>query len=97
MRRAVLKLKEPNPLNLFGLRRLDFAPPHFECITIPLSYNLEQSIERWIIKNLKGRFFMVKTTGVDKSDTINVLFKIGFEDRRELSLFTLGCPHLKYK
>jgi hypothetical protein len=93
----VLKLKEPNALNLFGLRRIELAPPHYESITVPLSYNLEHSIERWIMSHLKGRFFIVKTTGVDNTDSINVLFKIGFEDKRELSLFTLGCPHLKYK
>lgn len=91
------KLKEPNPLNLFGLRRLNLAAPHFEYITIPLSYNLEDSIEKWIIKHLKGRFFIIKTTGIDKTDSVTVLFKIGFEDNRELSLFTLGCPYLKYK
>jgi hypothetical protein len=91
------KIKEPNPLNLFEMRKLDRIPPHFEFISIPLSYNLQRTIEKWILYNLKGRFYVDRNIDLDSTDTIHSVIKIGFEDGKEMSYFTLACPHLKYK
>ena len=91
------KLKEPNPLNFFKLRKIDKIPPHFEFISIPLSYNLQSSIEKWIVSNLKGRFYLDKNIDLDGTDTIQSVLKVGFEDGKEMSYFTLACPYLKYK
>ena len=55
-----LKLKEPNALNFFKLRKLKRIPPHFEFISLPQTYNLQNSIEKWIITNLKGRYYIDK-------------------------------------
>ena len=39
-----MKLKEPNALNFFGLRRSNIPPPHFEYILLPPRYNLDKSL-----------------------------------------------------
>lgn len=57
-----------------------------------MKYNLEKSIIDWIEDKLNGRFYVGKT--INESNTIGL--KIGFEDAKELSYFTLACPHLKY-
>lgn len=92
----MIKIKEPNPLNLFDIRRLKVPPRHFEYISIPIRYNLLDSITKWIVDNCKGRFYVGKTVDVDGSNTVSQMLKIGFEDPKEMSYFTLACPHLKY-
>ncbi len=90
------KLKDPNPLNFFDVRILKVPPRHFEYISVPIRYNLQDSITKWIQDNLKGRFYVGKSIEVDDTNSVNNMLKIGFEDGKELSLFTLACPHLKY-
>jgi len=87
-----LKLKEPNALNVFNLRTMTVPPPHFEYTTIPVRYNLESAIDSWIISHLKGRYYIGRGVSAEQDPII----KIGFEDPKELSFFTLACPHLKY-
>lgn len=92
------KIEEPNPLNFYGVRQLRIPPPHFEYIDIELgTYNLEQSIINWIFENLKGRFFVGNTTKLDDTKQFKRVIRIGFEDAKELSFFTLACTLLKYK
>ena len=93
---TLLKLKEPNALNFFGIRKLKMLPPHFEYASFPLSYNLERSIEKWIVDNLKGRYYIGRDIGVKSDEGIEVVIKVGFETARELSYFNLACPLLKY-
>lgn len=90
------KIKEPNPLNLFEIRRLKVPSPHCDYINIPRRYNLEQSLIKWITENLKGRYYIGDAIMLRDSGTETVC-KIGFEDAKELSYFTLACPLLKYK
>lgn len=90
-----MKLKEPNHLNFFSLRKFNAAPPHFEYIVIPMKYNIEDAVSRWIEAHLKGRFYIGKTLSIESSK-ITTCIKIGFEEPKELSYFTLACPHLKY-
>ena len=54
------KLKDPNALNFFKLRKLNRIPPHFEFISVPLTYNLQGSIEKWIMANLKVGTISIK-------------------------------------
>jgi len=96
MNKILHKFKEPNPLNLFGIRQLKVPSPHCDYIKIPLRYNLERSIQKWIDDNLKGRYYIGTTVAITDSSTETVC-KIGFEDTKELSYFTLACPLLKYK
>jgi hypothetical protein len=91
-----VKLKEPNPLNFYGVRQVDILPVHFEVVTTPMTYNLSESIVSWIQRNLKGRFYVGK--GISTIDSqLESIIKIGFEDPKEASYFTLACPHLKYR
>lgn len=92
----MLNLKEPNPLSFFGIRKLKVPPGHFEYIVLPMHYNLEDALVRWIDDHLKGRYYIGKTISVDSSKLVTNAIKIGFEDPKELSYFTLACPHLKY-
>jgi hypothetical protein len=91
------KLKEPNFLNLFGSRKSKTIVPYFEYISIPYTYNIEESLNKWIVKNLKGRYFVGKTVDVlPQTNTVETLMKVGFEDSKEMSYFMLACPLLKY-
>lgn len=89
--------KQPNPLNFFEIRMLKVPPPHFEYLTTPMRYNLQSSIEKWITDNLRGRFYVGKCVDINSEDQLDTLLKIGFEEPKELSYFTLACPLLKYK
>ena len=92
------KLKEPNALNLFNIRRSKVFVPHYEYITIPYTYNIEESLNKWVLRHLKGRYFLGKSVGVSSNNgrTDNFI-KVGFEDPKEASYFMLACPLLKYK
>lgn len=89
-----MKLKQPNPLNYFKVRSTQYLPRHFEVVSLPISYNMESSIEKWIFENLKNRYYVSreKTRNFGHSN-----IKVGFEDPKEASYFMLACPHLKYK
>lgn len=92
-----LKIKKANPLDFYQLRQPKSCPLHFQYISIPLQYNLEKTIIKWITENLRGRFYVGKTLKLDSNNNILESFRIGFEEPKELSYFTLACPHLKYK
>ena len=89
------KIRKPNALNLFELRTPQSPPLHFEYILISQRYNLENTIAKWIDDNLKGRFYIGKTVCI-KHDKLVESLKVGFEQPKELSYFTLACPYLKY-
>ena len=87
------RLSSPNPLDLFNIREMPVAPPHFQYTEVELKYNLETALNNWIDHNLKGRFFVGKSVN---EHGINCI-KVGFEEGKELSYFNLACPHLRYK
>ena len=72
-----MKLKEPNALNFFEVRRANLPAPYFEYILLPTRYNLEQSLVKWIEQNLKGRFYVGKTIGVTNTNSIENMTKVG--------------------
>ena len=88
-------IKKINPYNLFKLRKLERPPQHFEYMDVPLTYNLEEAVCKWIDSNLKSRYYVGKTLSL-KDNQIKIVYRVGFEDAKELSYFTLACPHLKY-
>jgi len=97
-KRVQTKLKEPNALNFFNARKSKTTVPYFEYIAIPFTYNLEESLNKWIMRNLKGRYFVGVTVDVTKNtNKVETLLKVGFEDSKEMSYFMLACPLLKYK
>lgn len=92
----MIKTKQLNALNLFDLRRFEVPPGHFEYIRIPMKYNLEDSLSKWIEDNLKGRYYLGRSLSLDDNNQTAISIKIGFEEAKELSYFTLACPYLKY-
>ena len=91
-----MKLKEPNPLDVLGLRRVKFCPPHFATIDVQRKYNIDKAMCDWIEDNLSGRYFFGNSLGFKEDNGINQTARIGFEQEKELSFFMLACPHLKY-
>jgi hypothetical protein len=93
-----LKNGKPNPLNYFNLRRVEFACPHFKYLTIekytPL---LARQIDAWIKHNLNNRYYIGQGIALDHNNTIIYTTKIGFESEKELSFFTIACPHLQQR
>jgi hypothetical protein len=72
-----------NPLNVHGLRRLTFCPPHFDRMYFDLKTS-EKKIVLWVLENLQGRFFF--------SDVlIDAQIKkcIAFEEASEIMVFGL--------
>lgn len=92
----MFKTNKPNPYNFFEIRRSSHPCEHFEFINLPLKYNLEQSISKWISDHMKGRYYIGKSLKLSDDNAIENILKVGFEDPKEMSYFTLACPHLKY-
>lgn len=93
-----LKNGKPNPLNYFGLRRVEFACPHFKYTVID-KYNptFVKSIDSWITKNLNNRYYIGQEILLDNSNTIIYGTRIGFESEKDLSFFTIACPLLQIR
>ena len=91
-----MKLKDPNPLDVLDIRRVNFCPPHFATVSIPRRYNLDQAICDWIISNLSGRYFFGNSVHLDEGKNFVPQHYVGFESSKELSFFMLACQHLKY-
>ena len=91
-----LKNGKPNPLNYFDLRRVEFAAPHFKYTTLD-KYNPStvRTIDAWIKKNLNNRYYIGQGIALDHTNTITYTTRIGFESEKELSFFTIACPHLQ--
>jgi len=92
------RLDNPNPLNFYEARQVTILPPHFDSMSasIPI-YNLEGTIIKWIMENLKGRFYVGNIVALKSNNSFEKQLEVGFEDQKELSYFTLACPYLKYK
>ena len=93
----MIKNKKLNPLNIFGIRKSVVAQPHFEYVNLPLKYNLEDSLTKWIEKNLRNRYYVGKNVILDDDNKITKVITVGFEETKDMSYFMLACPHLKYK
>jgi hypothetical protein len=93
----MLKHGEANPLNIYGLRRLNYCPPHFEEVLFDL-YVHEKYLTDWIYENLEGRFYMGQRTVVrppneaDKPTFIQTV--VAFENASEATYFSMFLPQL---
>jgi hypothetical protein len=93
-----LKNGKPNPLNYFDLRRVEFAAPHFKYITIDkFSPTLTKNLNYWIKNNLNNRYYIGQSIGLDTNNTFIYTTIIGFESEKELSFFTIACPHIQQR
>lgn len=84
----MLKELAPNPLNVFGLRRLDYCPPYFHKVSFQLRTS-EKDISDWIWTNLEGRFFYGDLYFFNSSGKIDFEKTAGFESPGEASYFAL--------
>lgn len=85
----MLKHNEINPLNVFGLRRLNHCPPHFERLLFDLRAT-EKDITDWIYENLASRFYFEDyITVLSSTGQLGMCKCIAFEDASELSYFGL--------
>lgn len=93
-----LKNGKPNPLNYFDMRRVEFAAPHFKYTTLD-KYNpgLIKNIDYWIRHNLNNRYYIGQSIALDSANSIIYTTRIGFESEKELSFFTIACPHLQQR
>jgi hypothetical protein len=91
-----LKNGKPNPLNYYDLRRVEFACPHFKYSVIDkFNPSFIKNIDSWIKKNLNNRYYIGQDIALDNTNTIVYTTRIGFESEKELSFFTIACPHLQ--
>lgn len=91
-----MKLKDPNPLDVFEMRRVKFCPPHFTTTNIKKRYNIETAIAEWIDSNLSGRYYIGQNIELDADNNLSQVYTLGFESPKECSFFMLACPFLKY-
>ena len=91
-----LKNGKPNPLNYFGLRRVEFAAPHFKYAVIEkYTPTLIKNLDTWIKSNLNHRYYIGQDLTLDTNNSIVYVTRIGFESEKELSFFTIACPLLQ--
>ena len=89
-------MKKLNPLNVLDIRKVEFCPPYFETVTLNIRYNILDALKEWIQHHCTGRYYVGQTVSLNETDSIAIVIKVGFEEKKELSYFMLACPHLKY-
>lgn len=89
----MLRHGEINPLNVFGLRKLEHCPPHFDRVVFDIKVT-EKKISDWVFENLDGRFWLGDVY-VDKSAESPAMSKcVAFEHKSEASYFALCLDQL---
>jgi len=88
-----LKNGKINPLGLVGMRKIPFIPDHFSKISIPILIDIKL-IDHWIDFNLNSRYAIRKNYILDQDKKMVEVIEIGFEDPKELTILSLGCPYL---
>ena len=88
-----LSRKTLNPLSVLGLRKLNFIPDHFAKLSINKEVDVKL-LDYWINYNLNGRYSIVKNLVLDDKKRRTNVLEIGFEDPKEITILTLGCPYL---
>lgn len=89
---------DPNPLNVLEIRELNFCPSSWECVKLETknSWEINNTIEecrKWIYSNLNGRFCIISDSAL-VDNKIEIVYKIGFEEASESTMFSLGCSVL---
>jgi hypothetical protein len=87
---------EINPLGVLGLRKLTFIPEHFATLSVDRSIDAKL-LDQWISYNLNSRYAIKKRLALDQNKKMVEVIEIGIEDPKELTMLSLGCPHLHKK
>jgi len=82
-----------NPLNVVEQRRLSYIPVHFGIMSIESAHYIKL-IDQWIYYNLNSRYCVRVKQGLNAQRKIVDVCEIGIEDHKELTMFSLACPHL---
>jgi hypothetical protein len=91
-----LKNGKPNPLNYFEIRRVEFAAPHFKYAVLEKhTPTYVKLVNDWIYHNLNNRYYIGQDLALDHTNTIVYTTRIGFESEKDLTFFTIACPHLQ--
>ena len=83
-----------NALSVLGFRKLSFIPEHFSKITVSLIPDI-RLLDHWINYNLNSRYAIRETFSINSQNKMDKVIEIGVEDPKELTMLTLGCPHLQ--
>jgi len=87
---------ELNPLDVLGLRKLNFIPEHFTTLTIESGFTDIKNIDYWINYNLNSRYAIENTLVLSNvSKKITQVTVIGLEDPKEITMLSLGCQFLQ--
>jgi len=84
----MLKYREVNPLNVHGLRRLEFCPPHFTPVRFDLRTQ-DKAITDWIWANCSGRFYFGDYYQVDPDGKKSMCKQVCFEIASEATYLAL--------
>ena len=90
------KTNEPNSLNYFDCRKFSKKPDGLQILKLQTDHTeTNEHIEKWILENLKGRYYIGKHLDVDNHGTIKNYLLVAFENPKELSIFNLSCPYIQ--
>ena len=90
------KTKEPNSLNFFDCRKFTKKPDGLQILKLSTDHTeTNEHIEKWILENLKGRYYIGRHLDVDRNGTIKNYLLVAFENPKELSIFNLSCPYIQ--
>ena len=90
------KTKEPNSLNYFDCRKFSKKPDGLQILKLQTDHTeTNEHIEKWILENLKGRYYIGRHLDVDRNGTIKNYLLVAFENPKELSIFNLSCPYIQ--
>ena len=84
----MLKHRDPNPLSVHQMRRMDSLPPHFSKVVFELSSN-DKILTDWIWENLEGRFYYGDYFSENEANALDVQKVAAFEIPGEASYFAL--------
>jgi hypothetical protein len=84
----MLKYREVNLLNVHGLRRLEFCPPHFTPVRFDLRTQ-EKAITDWIWSHCAGRFYFGDYYQVDPNGKKSMCKQACFEIASEATYMAL--------
>jgi hypothetical protein len=82
-----------NPLSALNLRKVGFCPEHFTKITVSKNVSIKL-LERWIEYNLNSRYAVQEKFIVDSNNKITLMYEIGLEDPKEITMLSLGCSYI---
>jgi|TARA_B100000242_G_scaffold164390_1_gene117469 hypothetical protein len=90
------KTNEPNSLNYFDCRKFSKKPDGLQILKLQTDHTeTNEHIEKWILENLKGRYYIGRHLDVDRNGTIKNYLLVAFESPKELSIFNLSCPYIQ--